>query len=85
MEVPVTVDVRSDASRLSLGWLRAVLSGLGIAVGLAVLLVWVPELVLTRFTSLERSTRVTIATSWFFVALGLAAWTLRRLQARRLI
>ena len=81
----MTVEVGSDASRLSLGWLRAVLTGLGIAVGLAVVLVWVPELVLTTLTGLERSTRVTIATSWFFVALGLAAWALRRLQARRLI
>jgi hypothetical protein len=70
---------------LSLGWLRAVLIGLGIALGLAVLLVWVPHLLLTRLTGLERSTRVTIATSWFFVALGLAAWALRRLQARGLI
>ena len=81
----MTVDDRSDTSRLSPGWLRAVLTGLGIAVGLAVLLVWVPELLLTTLTGLERSTRVTIATSWLFIALGLAAWALRRLQARRLI
>ena len=83
--VPRTVDVRSDASPPSLGWPRAVLTGLGIAVGLEVLLVWVPELVLTRLSGLERSTRVTIATVCFFVALGLAAWALRRLQGRRLI
>lgn len=84
-EDPVTVDVRSDASRSSLGWVRAIFTGLGTVVGLAVLLVWVPDLVLTRLTGLERSTRVTIATAWFCVALGLAAWALRRCQARGLI
>jgi len=81
----VTVDAQSDVSRSSLDWPRAVLTGLGIAVGLAVLLVWVPDLVVTRLTGLERSARVTIATAWFFVALGLAAWALRRLQDRRLM
>ena len=81
----MTADVRSDASPPRLGWLRAVVTGFGIAIGLAILLLWVPELILTRVTGLERSTRVTIATTWFFVALGVAAWTLRRLQARRWI
>jgi hypothetical protein len=64
---------------------RALLTGFGIAVGLAVLLVWVPELVVTRLTGIGRSGRVTIATVWFFVALGVAAWALRRLQARGII
>ena len=81
----MTVGVRSQVSPPSFGWVRALLTGLGIAVGLAVLLVWVPELVVTRLTGLGRSGRVTIATVWFFVALGVAAWALRRLQARGMI
>lgn len=81
----MTVHDRTPASPPSFRWLRAILTGLGITVGLAFLLVSVPDLLLTRLTGLERSTRVTIATAWFFVALGLAAWALRRLQARRII
>jgi hypothetical protein len=81
----MTTGVPSHVSPPSFGWVRALLTGLGIVVGLAVLLVWVPELVLTRLTGIGRSGRVAIATAWFFVALGAAAWALRSLQARRII
>lgn len=77
--------VSSHVSPPSFGWVRALLTGLGIVVALALLLVWVPELVLTRVTGIGRSGRVTIATAWVFVNLGAAAWALRSLQARRII
>ena len=81
----MTTGVSSHVSPPSFGWVRALLSGLGIVIALAVLLVWVPELALTRLTGVGRSGRVTIATAWFFVTLGAAAWALRSLQARRII
>jgi hypothetical protein len=81
----VRVGDRTPAAPPTLSWPRAILFGLGITIALAFLLVSVPDLVLTRFIGLGRSTRVTIATAWFFVGLGLVAWTLRRLQARRII
>lgn len=81
----MTTGVSSHLSPPSFGWVRALLTGLGIVITLAVLLVWVPELVLTRLTGIGRSGRVTIATVWFFVALGVSAWALRRLQARGII
>ena len=69
----------------SIGLLRAILSGGLIVVVTIAVLVYVPNLVLTRLTGLSRSGRVAIATSWFFVVLVVLGWTLRRLQARRMV
>lgn len=72
-----------EHAQTSVGWPRALISGF-LVVGAAVgVLVHVPNLVLTELTGLSRSGRVAIATVWFFVALGLLGWVLRRLQARR--
>ena len=66
-------------------WPRALLSGTGIVAIAFGLLVIVPNLLLTRLSSLHRSGRVTVTTVWFTVALTALLWILRRLQARRLI
>lgn len=72
-----------ERSPASIGWPRAIVSGLiVVAVGVG-LLVYIPNFVLTELTGLSRSGRVGIATAWFFVALGLLMWGLRRLQAHR--
>jgi len=81
----MTTGVQPLASPPPFGWVRALLTGLGIVVAIGGLLVWVPGLAVTRLTGLGRSGRVAIATAWFFVALGFVAWALRSLQARRVI
>jgi hypothetical protein len=65
------------------GWPRAVVTGLVIVAASVGLLMYAPDLFLTQLTGLSRSGRVAIASVWFFVALGLLAWVLRRLQAHR--
>lgn len=66
------------------GWSgAAVETALVVAIGFA-LLVYLPNLVLTRSTWLTRSWRVSIAVGEFLVALGALAWALRRAQARSL-
>jgi hypothetical protein len=55
-----------------------------VAIGI-VLLVVVPNLIVTRLGGLDRSGRVALATVWFFGMLAGFAWLLRRLQARHLI
>ena len=55
-----------------------------VAIGI-VLLVVVPNLIVTRLGGLDRSGRVALATVWFFGMLAAFAWLLRRLQARHLI
>jgi hypothetical protein len=66
-------------------WQRAVVSGV-VIVGLAfVLLVFIPNLILSDITSVERSGRVALATGWFVASLTGLLWGLRRLQSRRVI
>ncbi len=66
-------------------WQRAVVSGV-IIVGLAfVLLVLIPNLILSEITSVERSGRVALATGWFVASLAGLLWGLRRLQSRQII
>jgi hypothetical protein len=65
----------------SIGWARALASGLVIVVVAVVALVYVPDLFLRRLTGLDRSGRVAVATAWFFVVLVALAWGVRRLQA----
>lgn len=67
------------------GWLGGLVRGLlVVAVGVG-LLVYGPHLILTRLTSVGRSPRVAIATTWFAVWFVILAVGLRRLQARRLL
>jgi hypothetical protein len=51
----------------------------------AVLLVFVPNWLLTHLTGLSRNGRVAIVTTGFIVVFVAFAWVLRRLQARRVI
>jgi hypothetical protein len=66
-------------------WPRAIVATVVVvAIGI-VLLVVVPNLIVTRLGGLDRSGRVALATVWFFGMLAGFAWLLRRLQARHLI
>lgn len=68
-----------------MSWPRAIISGV-VIVGVAfVLLVVVPDLILSQITSFDRSGRVALATGWFVAALIGIMWGLRRLQRRHLI
>lgn len=72
-----------ERPRDPIGWPRGIATGVAIVALAAVALVYVPNLVLTKLTGLDRSGRVAVASAWFFVALALLAWGLRRLQAHR--
>ena len=48
------------------------------------LLVYVPDLLVSSLSGIERSTRVALATAWFTCASAALLWALRRLQARGL-
>lgn len=66
-------------------WSRAFLSGV-VIVGVAfVLLVIIPDLILSEITGVERGGRVALATGWFVASLAGLLWGLRRLQGRRVI
>jgi hypothetical protein len=69
----------------SIGWGRAVLTAFLIVVVGAVLFVFGPNWLLTHLSGLSRNGRVAIVTIAFFVLFALFAWSLRRLQARRVI
>ncbi len=64
---------------------RAAVTGVLIVVVAFLALVYVPNLVLTKASGLDRSGRVLVATVWFTVAVVGLLWALRRLQARRVI
>lgn len=68
-----------------LGWGRAIASGLGILLVGFVAAVYAANEVVTRLTSMARSTRQYLAATLFVVVVVAMAWVLRRLQARRLI
>ena len=74
-----------DAAGASIGWIRALLTGvIVLAVGL-VASVGVANLILTKATGLSRSVREYAASVVFLAVVFLLAWALRRLQARGLI
>jgi hypothetical protein len=66
-------------------WSRAFLSGVVIVGAAFILLVYIPDLILSEITGIERSGRVALATAWFVASLAGLLWGLRRLQSRRLI
>ncbi len=68
-----------------MSWLRAIISAAVVVAVAFVALVVVPDLVLSRITSLDRSQRVALATGWFTIALIAMLWGLRRLQDRHMI
>lgn len=82
MSEPIESD---DAPMASMGWFRAIVTAIVIAViGVALLAFGTNEL-LTRLSGLDRSQRVGVATTYFVVVLGGLAWGLRRLQQRGVI
>jgi fumarate reductase subunit D len=76
---------KDDVPAASIGWIRAVLTGvIVLVVGLAAS-VGVANLILTRATGLSRSDREYVASVVFLAVVFLLAWALRRLQAHGLI
>jgi len=69
----------------TLSWPRAIVATVVVVALGIVLLVVVPNLIVTQLGGLDRSGRVALATVWFFGMLAGFAWLLRRLQARHLI
>jgi hypothetical protein len=68
-----------------IGWLRATLTAVGIAVVGIALLVYGTNAVMTKFHGKTHGSLVAVATSMFFVLLFALAWALRQLQRRKLI
>ena len=74
-----------DAAGATIGWIRAVLTGvIVLVVGLAAS-VGVANLILTKATGLSRNIREYVASVVFLAVVFLLAWALRRLQAHGLI
>ena len=71
--------------REHIGWPRAVLSGLAILIVGFGVAVGGTNYILTNFNSVNRDTKVYLASTLFLVVVVLMAWVLRRLQARGLI
>ena len=65
-------------------WPRAAAIGVGLVALAFVLLVYVPDQLLTSLSGMARSSRVAVTTAWFTVALAGLLWALRRLQAHGL-
>ena len=65
-----------------MSWTKALLWGVGIVAATFVLLVVIPDLLLSNLSGIKRSGRVALTTAWFTVALVAVLWGLRRLQAR---
>jgi di/tricarboxylate transporter len=67
-----------------MSWLRASAVATVMVGAAFVLLVVVPNEMLSRLSGLTRGQRVAAATAWFTVALVAELWWLRRMQGRRL-
>ena len=68
----------------TIGWPRALLSGLAIVLVGFIAVVWVPDM-LVGMSSFTRDQRVLLAATVGVVAVLVMAWVLRRLQSRHLI
>jgi hypothetical protein len=75
----------NDETPPTIGWLRAILTSVGIVVVGILLLVYVPNWILTKINGKTRSSLVALATITFFVVFVALAWTLRWLQRRKVI
>jgi hypothetical protein len=67
-----------------MSWLRAGLAGATLIALAFAVLVYVPDLLVSSLSGLDRSTRVLLATAWFTIAAVALMWALRKLQARGL-
>lgn len=65
-------------------WPRAAVLGAAVVALTFFLCVEVPNLIVSRMTSLSRNLRAELATLWFTVALVVLLWGLRKLQQRLL-
>ena len=74
-----------DTAQAAIGWLRAVVTAVLIVVVGIVLLAYGTNALLTKLSSLDRSQRVGVCTTYFVVVFAAIAWGLRRLQRRGLI
>jgi fumarate reductase subunit D len=78
-------DDEAELHGASIGWARAVLTGLAVlVVGLAAS-IGVANVILTKATGLSRDAREYVASIVFLAVVCLLAWALRRLQAHGLI
>ncbi len=77
-------DATPPADRV-FGWGHAALVALAVLVAAAILLVVVPNVLVTKLDGVSRSTRVAAATTWFTLAVVGFAWALRRLQAHHVV
>ncbi len=68
--------------RESIGWGRALLSGIAILVVGIGATVWGADAVLKKVTGLSRDNRQYLASALFFAIVIALAWLLRRLQQR---
>ena len=69
-----------DVPQATIGWWRAIMTAVAIAVVGVAALAYGANAILTKLTGLDRSQRVGVATAYFFVVLIGFAWGLRRLQ-----
>jgi uncharacterized PurR-regulated membrane protein YhhQ (DUF165 family) len=69
-------------SQESTSWSRAFLFGVSIAAAAAIVLIVVPNLLVTKPIHLDRGARVTLAIGSFVVSLGAVLRSLCKLQAR---
>lgn len=67
-----------------MSWPRAGLAGAVLVAVTFAVLVYVPDLLVSSLSGVDRSTRVLLATTWFTVAVAALMWGLRKLQARGL-
>lgn len=67
-----------------MSWTRAALLGAAVVAVAFIMLVYVPDLLVSSLSGIERGTRVALATAWFTVCVAALLWSLRRMQARGL-
>jgi len=75
----------TDVHGASIGWIRAVITGVIVLVVGFAASVGLANLILTRATSLSRNAREYVASVVFLAVVFALAWALRRLQAHGLI
>ena len=82
---PALSVVTTGAELPEIGWLRAVLTGIGVLVIGFAGAVLGSNAILTKSLALTRTAREWLAIALFLAVVIILAWVLRRLQAKRLI